>query len=145
MDYIDTSALIKGYLIEPGTPDFMNWFAADATPCVSPLSVVEFQCAIRRRERAGELLHKRAKAILSRLDEHLADTTISQLAWPANAFAHARDLLDRVSPLALRALDALHLAVALQHRCVGFATADRVQLEAARMLGLHAHSFIYPR
>jgi predicted nucleic acid-binding protein len=144
MDYIDTSALIKGYLIEANTPAFMRWFSEEAVPCVSPLSVVEFRCAVRRRERAGDLMSSRARAILDRFEGHLVDGTLEQLAWPASAFLFASNLIDRLAPLPLRALDALHLAVASTHGCKALASADLQQLRAARALGMTAHSFASP-
>ena len=141
MDYVDTSALLKGYLVEPGTAAFVTWYADAADPFISPLSVVEFKCAIRRRERAGQLSNRRARAILDRLDESLADQSLGRLAWRDRAFALGHELIDRVDPVPLRALDALHLAIALQHRCTGFATADRVQAEAAQRLGFVVQTF----
>lgn len=141
MDYVDTSALLKGYVVEPGTPAFMAWFGEEADPFISPLAIIEFKCAIRRRERAGQLTRRRSKAILDRLDESLADESLGRLAWRDQAFARGNDLIDRVEPIPLRALDALHLAIALQHRCVGFATADRVQADAADRLGFVVTTF----
>lgn len=141
MDYVDTSALLKGYLVEPGTPTFVRWFGEVADPCISPLSVIEFKCAIRRRERAGHLTDRRAKAILARFDENLSDDSLGRLPWHDRAFVLGNDLIDRVAPVPLRALDALHLALALQHRCTGFATADRVQAEAADRLGFDVRTF----
>jgi uncharacterized protein len=141
VDYIDTSALLKGYVVEPGTSAFVAWFAEEAVPFVSPLAVVEFKCAVRRRERAGALTHGRAETILARLDSQLADESLGRLAWRDQAFQSARELIDRVAPIALRALDALHLALAVQHRCSGFATADRAQADAARRLGMVVRTF----
>ena len=141
MDYVDTSALLKGYLVEPGTPAFMAWFGEQADPFVSPLSVVEFKCAIKRRERAGFLTRRRVKMILDRFHEHLADQSLGRLAWRDQAFALGAELIDRVDPVPLRSLDALHLAVALQHRCSGFATADRAQADAAQRLGFVVQTF----
>lgn len=141
MDYVDTSALLKGYLVESGTPAFMRWFGEEADPYISPLSVIEFKCAIRRRERAGHLTRRRGRVIIDRLDESLVDESLGRLAWHDRAFALGNDLIDRVDPIPLRALDALHLAIALQHRCTGFATADRVQAAAAERLGFTVQTF----
>ncbi len=141
MDYIDTSALIKGYLIEENTPAFMRWFSDEAVPCISSLSIVEFKCVIRRRERSGDVPRTRARAILDRFGRHLVDGTLEQLAWPASAFLSASDLIDRLAPLPLRTLDALHIAVARTHGCRGFASADRQQLRVLRALGIFTHSF----
>lgn len=144
MDYIDTSALIKGYLVEANTAAFMRWFSDDAVPCVSPLSIVEFKCVVRRRERAGAVTGSRARAILDRFEGHLVDATLEQLAWPVSAFLAASDLIDRLAPHPLRALDALHLSVARTHGCKGLASADRQQLQAARALGMTTYSFADP-
>ena len=144
MDYVDTSALLKGYLLDSATADFVAWFAEEADPFISPLSIVEFKCVIRRRERAGQLTRRRSKAILDRLQENLADHSVGRLAWRDRAFALGDSLIDRVDPIPLRALDALHLAIASQHRCTCFATADRVQAEAALRLGFVVRTFFPP-
>ncbi len=133
--------MLKGYLIEPATTAFMDWIADEADPYISPLSLVEFKCAIRRRERAGQLTRQRGKAILDRLDSHLRDASLGRLAWRDQAFPGASALIDRVDPLSLRALDALHLAIASHHRCTGFATADRVQSLAAQRMGFVVRTF----
>lgn len=144
MDYVDTSALIKGYLIEPNTPAFMRWFIDDALPGISPLSVVEFRCAIARRERTGALSATRARAILARFEAHLSDGTLERMSWPASAFLSAFELIERLSPVPLRPFDALHLVVARAHGCRALASADRQQLKAAQALGMTTHSFAVP-
>ena len=143
MDYVDTSALIKAYVVEAGTPEFVEWLASEGLPCVSELSVVEFRASVRRRERTGELAGARVKAILGRFDRHLVDGTLERLSWPADAFAAASRTIDHVAPLPLRTLDALHLAVARLRGCIGFASADRNQLKAAHLLGLETHAFLH--
>jgi predicted nucleic acid-binding protein len=50
----------------------------------------------------------------------------------------ARDLVDAVPEHPLRALDALHLAIA---QGAGSRVADRVMAEAAEALGFEVHSF----
>ena len=50
-------------------------------------------------------------------------------------------LLERVAPIALRTLDAVHLRVALDMGAEQVATADRTMAEAADEVGLRVKSF----
>jgi predicted nucleic acid-binding protein len=55
--YLDTSALVKLYVVEPGTNWIKQLLVPDQTPGVftSHLTVVEATCAFARRRREGTL------------------------------------------------------------------------------------------
>jgi predicted nucleic acid-binding protein len=59
----------------------------------------------------------------------------------AGLFAEARQLIDLISEVPLRALDVLHLAYARHYDAKIFATADKNQAEAARALGIPVSPF----
>lgn len=144
MEYIDTSALLKAYVPEPDSDAFVAWAQDAATRCISPLTGVELHCAIHRRHRLGLLNARQRTSAIGAFDREVEADQFKVLPWPANGFVEGREALERCKPMALRALDALHLAVALHHRCTGFATADRVQAQAARRLGFKVKTFFPP-
>ncbi len=144
MEYIDTSALLKAYVPEPDSDLFVAWAESVPTRCVSPLSGVELHCAIHRRHRMGLLDARQRSSAIGAFDREVAADVYKVLPWPPGAFVEGRAALERCRPVALRALDALHLAVALHYRCAGFATADRVQARAARRLGFKVKAFFPP-
>jgi predicted nucleic acid-binding protein len=144
MDYVDTSALLKAYVPEVDSDAFVAWAQRMPTCCISALSAVELHCAIQRRQRMGLLDARQRTAAIKAFDREVGDDVYRVLAWPAEGFAKGRDALERCRPIALRALDALHLAVALHHRCSGFVTADRTQARAARKLGFKVKTFFPP-
>ena len=49
--YIDTGALAKWYLPEPGSEDFSNWMVQQEDTCISNLTITEFRCLLARRRR----------------------------------------------------------------------------------------------
>ncbi len=139
--YVDTSALLKAYVPEGGSDAFVAWMESEHEPCISPLSVVEMRCAIARRARAGLISTRRGTSVLADFEAERRATRFRELDWPVPAFESAWEVLGRVSPIPLRTLDALHLAVAKHFRCTAFATADRVQGEAAHRLGFTVYPF----
>jgi predicted nucleic acid-binding protein len=144
MEYVDTSALLKAYVPEADSDAFVAWARETDTCCISPLTAVELHCAIQRRQRMGMLDARQRTAAIRAFDREVGEDAYRVLEWPAQGFVEGRDALERCRPIALRALDALHLAVALHYRCTGFATADRVQAKAARRLGFKVTTFFTP-
>ena len=141
MQYIDTSALLKAYVPEPDSEAFVTWAQAVDDRCICPLSGVELHCAIHRRHRMGLLDARQRTAAIGAFDREVEGDLFKLLPWPASGFAEGRAALERCRPVALRALDALHLAVALHYRCDGFVTADRTQAQTARRLGFKVTTF----
>jgi uncharacterized protein len=140
--YVDTSALAKWYLNEPGSEAFEAFITRRAVATISRLTVVEFRCLLARRRRAGELSAE-AEIRAYRLFE--GDLRRGHLDLYALDDFHAIAALGLLERLAathpLRTLDALHLAIALEAAAPVLATADRVMAEAAIALGLEVVTF----
>lgn len=90
-------------------------------------------CSRRRRARQIDLPLERVA--LAKFDRDV------QVRWriqqdAVSLFSEARQLIDLIPELPLRALDTLHLAYARHYGATSFATADKNQAEAARALGI---------
>ncbi len=134
--YLDTSALVKLYVQEPGT-DRLLGIANDSVEnriAVLALSPVEIRSAIRRRQRAGDVTQDIASLILDALQRHFESRFIRQ---PLNdtVLDIALEMVDRY---ALRAYDAIQLAGCLAFKITTgnevptFVCADQQLLAAAR-------------
>jgi len=133
--YLDTSALVKLYFQEPGTAAMQRLAAAPrARLAISSLGVLEFQAAVRARQRARTLAARAAAGVLEHFRQREAHGLLRQILTEA-AFDVAALLLDRHP---LRAPDALQLAgcVTLHRTQPGsalyFVCADATLLDAAR-------------
>ncbi len=140
MIYLDTSALAKAYISEMGSDAVRDLLIkSESSMHVSTLSLVEFRCAIGRRVRAGSLTESESQRILASFQSDL-DTDVFEVLPIDNAHhVSARRLIDAVSPLPLKALDALHLAVLQRTGAtdrIEFITSDAQQAQAARALGI---------
>lgn len=139
--YIDTSALAKCYIREPRSLDVLEWAERRADATTAALALVEFRCMLARRRRAGQIDPNLERRALAEFDNHVRSGSWHIHHGSLGDFAAARDLIDVLPDLPLRALDALHLAAARGVGAAEFATSDRVQAEAARALGFTVFDF----
>lgn len=137
--YLDTSALVKLYVREPGTEQMLRLANAASSHTLAVLSLarVEFRAAVRQRERTGDVPHEAAESLIARMESHLQSLYLIQLVTEA-VVEEAAALLDRHP---LRAYDALQLAGCLSLRpTLGehppFVCSDRQLLRAAKHEGL---------
>ncbi|TPW17760.1 MAG: hypothetical protein FD130_535 [Halothiobacillaceae bacterium] len=134
--YVDTSALIKLYVAEPQSEAVEKSINTLHRPLISSLSILEWHCVMNRRWRSGafdDAYHRIARAEFAR---HLASGAYRVHALHEGLYAQATYLLESVTPLSLRTLDALHLAAAQSAQASTMATADKVMAQAANQLGL---------
>jgi len=134
--YLDTSALAKAYTSEQGSTDVDEFLSRGTTIFLSDLNRIELRCMLARRFRSGELSAAQEQAIWSQFLLDVANEFFEPVALPASAWTVATQLIDRVAPVALRTLDALHVAMASSLPAITFVTADRAQRNAAQQLGL---------
>lgn len=133
--YLDTSLLVSALTSEATTPRVNMWLRAQApgTLLISEWTHTEVASALALKLRTGELtLAKRADAIASFTD--LARSSLPTLAVTGEHFEMAAAFAGQ-HELALRAGDALHLAIA---RSAGqsLATLDKWMADAALQLGI---------
>ena len=87
------------------------------------------------------LIAVRGRAGLAEFDNHVRNGSWRIHHGSFGDFATARDLIDTLPNHPLRTLDALHLAAARAIGADSFATADKIQAEAATALGFTVHRF----
>jgi uncharacterized protein len=139
--YIDTSALAKWYLPEPGSDAFVDFIRSQDSAAISRLTTVELRCLLVRRRRAGDITVQHERDAWATFE---GDIRAGHLHVEALSDAHAvtaRDLLERLQHLPVRTLDAFHLAIAQSLAAGVLATADRVMARAAEALGMTAMMF----
>jgi predicted nucleic acid-binding protein len=137
--YLETSALVKLYVQEPGTEHLLRLVASSETHriAVSAIAQAEFRSAIRRRQREGDFTAHSATLVLERFDLHLRTRFIRQgVSDPVLDVACA--LIDRYP---LRAYDAIQLAGCLVLKSAVpeapvFVCADQQLLQTAQAEGL---------
>ena len=139
LHYLDTSALAKLYIDEPGTDLMLGLVdpTAGHQLAILALAEVELRSAVRRRERSGDLAGAEANFLLESFALDLRDVFQRR---PVNdaALEMAAALIDRHP---LRAYDALQLAGCLMLRMASttapvFVCSDLRLLQAAQAEGL---------
>lgn len=141
MIYADTSALMKRYLLEPASAAFDVFFLEHAPFAISRLTMVEMRCALARRRRVQHITAELETRALEEVRLDMQDGALVIYPFTDDRFSEAYHLLTEVGDIALRTLDALHLAAARHSGASGFATADKTQAVAAKNLGLIIHIF----
>ena len=128
---IDSSAFAKLYVEEVGSERLFEILqdASELALCV--LVVPEILSGLNRRKREGFVSNENYQVAKKQLLTDIRDATILQIT-PAVVF-HSVNLLESNS---LRAMDALHIACALEWQADLFLTADKKQLEAAVKAGV---------
>jgi len=139
--YIDTSALAKCYVREPRSLEVLDWAEQRRGTLTSALTLVEFRCLLARRRRGGQIDSALERGALAQFDSHVRNDAWRIHQGAFGEFADARDLIGTLPKLPLRSLDALHLAAARNAGAAEFATSDRTQAQAARVLGFTVFDF----
>jgi uncharacterized protein len=136
--YLDTSALVKRYVSEPGSFDVSALTAAAEAIATSLVARAEMAAALARAVRVAALDHEGARSAQRRFSQEWPDLVRIPIT---------EALVSRAEMLAwdhgLRGDDAVHLAAALTWRdAVGrdvvLATFDRQLWEAAPAAGLQS-------
>jgi predicted nucleic acid-binding protein len=136
--YLDASALAKLYLPEPGSDELDAAIRGRTDLIVSDLAITEIVSAISRRRREGILpavscarLHRKILADVE------AGHYVKNDLMP-ETHREAERLLLAVDNIALRAADALHLALAGLAGAAAIVTYDQKLAEAATRIGLNS-------
>ena len=134
--YCDASALLKLYLPEPGSDEFNRLIEGRNDLLVSDLAVTETVSALARRLREGALTREVADRAWHAILEALDDGTYGRVELTRDAHRRAEHFLLSLTSAPLRALDALHLALATSARAASMASFDARLRAAARAVGL---------
>jgi predicted nucleic acid-binding protein len=137
--YLETSALVKLYVYEPGTERLLNLTGSDAGHRFAILSLaqVEFRSAIRRQQRVGEISGSAANDLIESFRQHSEGKFVVQ-PFTESLLDVALALIDGYP---LRGYDAMQLAGYLVLRSISgpedpvFVCADKTLLSAARNEG----------
>ncbi|MFA5905268.1 MAG: type II toxin-antitoxin system VapC family toxin [Desulfobacula sp.] len=128
---VDSSSLAKRYVLEIGS-ERLNRFLQNATELALCIILVpEIVSGLNRRMREGALDIKGYRAVRKQLLSDVRDATILQIT--PSVISRSVELLENN---ALRAMDALHIACALEWQADLFVTSDKRQMTAAINAGL---------
>lgn len=132
--YLDSSAFAKRFIEETGSDAVESVCARASELGLSALCVPEIVSALNRRLRERTLTQAQYREAKRHLLEDVRDADIIDLT--PSVIGSAIMVLEG-SPV--RAMDALHVASALEWGADLFVSADTQQLSAARRAGLKTH------
>ncbi|MEE4359545.1 MAG: type II toxin-antitoxin system VapC family toxin [Desulfococcaceae bacterium] len=127
----DSSALAKRYVAENGSEILHQLLLNASELAVCIILAPEILSALNRRLREKNISSHEYSKLKKQLLNDIHDTTVLQLT--PSVVSGAVNLLETN---VLRAMDALHVACALEWQAELFATADKRQLQAAENAGL---------
>ena len=129
--FFDASTFAKRYVEENGSQLVDDICQEASELSLSVLCVPEIISALNRRIREKRLSHQDYVAVKQSLSDDVRDAVIINLT--PEVIATSASILE-ASPL--RAMDALHIACALESGADLFVSADKKQIAAARKAGL---------
>ena len=134
--YIDSSALAKLYTPEPESDTLDRYMQGRRDLKISELCITEVVSAISRRKREGILTAKQAAEIRKALYGDAQSGSFQRLEISPAIHRHAEQMLMSTESVALRTLDALHIALALALEAQFLVTFDSRMAAAAALFGL---------
>jgi predicted nucleic acid-binding protein len=136
LTYLDTSALVKRFLLERGSARVRTLTTPAEDVAIATIAYAELYAALNRKRRDGDLSRTAYTQAAERFEAHWRSYT--RVALHDDLLALARALTERHP---LRGFDAIHLASALHlaqslEEVIPFAAADNRLLRAAAAEGL---------
>jgi predicted nucleic acid-binding protein len=132
--YLDASALAKLFVSEPESEALNQALVGAEDVILSDLALTEMASALGRRTREGRLAVMEARRLYREAEKLAASCRRADLAPPIHRRAERLLLSSLVLPL--RALDALHVATALDADAATLVSYDPRLREAAAAQGL---------
>lgn len=134
MIYVDTSLLLPTYVQEKNSIRANTFLRGASQSLVSDLTVAELYVGLARKVKLGSLSPASAEEAWSLFESHLKGGLFRRIALAPSHSEAAGQLAVR-SPVMLRTLDAIHLAVAFGLDAA-VATLDGRLSDAARAFGI---------
>jgi hypothetical protein len=132
--YLDASALVKLLVPEPESDALNEALVEMRDVVVSDLALTETASALGRRRREGQLTAPEARRLYREAERLAASCRGGELTPPVHR--RAERLLLSAQTVPLRALDALHVALALEAGAATVVTYDPRLRDAAASQGL---------
>jgi predicted nucleic acid-binding protein len=129
--FVDSSALAKRYVKETGSGQMREILNNTSELAFSIILVPEIVSALNRRLREKRLAKDDYQNIKNKFIEDVNDAVVLQLTPDV-----VNSTIKLLEQNILRAMDALHIACALEWKCDLFVTADKRQLKTANREGL---------
>ena len=134
--YLDASALVKLFVPEPESHALNQALVGAEDVILSDLALTEMASALGRRVRQGLLTPAESRRLHRQAEQLAGSCRRAELTPPVHRRAERLLLTSRDTPL--RALDALHLALALDAAAATLVTYDPHLRDAAASQGLFA-------
>jgi predicted nucleic acid-binding protein len=136
--YIDSSALAKLYLPESDSDRLDDFLRSRRDLTISELAVTEVISAVARRRREGALTARQANRVRDAVLSDAQSGSFRRLDLNPVIHRQAERILLSTDSIALRTLDALHIALAIFGEARSIVTFDVRLAEAAAVHGLQA-------
>ena len=134
--YIDSSALAKLYMPEPESERLDQFLRRRQDLMISELGITEVISAVARRKREGALDSQQANRIRDAVWSDVKEGYFRRLDITPAIHREAERMLLSTQSVALRTLDALHIALALSGQAQRVLTFDDRMADAAALHGL---------
>jgi len=136
--YLDSAIIVKLFIAEPDSGFYASLVDGRTDLTVSALSLPECRSALARKVDEGEITHEEYLDACAGIDEIFTGRLGINVAGVDNETLRlAALLIERCrGRVALRALDAVHVATCLKHGISPLATNDRIMRKAAGVLQL---------
>jgi predicted nucleic acid-binding protein len=132
--YLDTAILVKLFVAEPDSEFFGR--LVDGQPiCSSAIAYTEFWSALLGKERARAITAEQRRRAWTAFRRNVEEETILLIPLTEATFKKANRILEQCYPrVALRSLDALHLAACDQAQEWPLCTTDARMRQGAEVL-----------
>ena len=132
--YLDTAILVKLFVAEPDS-EFYGRLVDGQPVCSSAIVYTEFWSALFGKERAGAITGEQRRRAWAAFHRNVEEETIGLVPVSEATLKKANHILEQCHPkVALRSLDALHLAACDQTQDWPLCTTDARMRQAAELL-----------
>ena len=142
MIYADTSLLLPIYVPEENSDKANGAVEGAEELLISDLTVAELLVGLARKVKLGSLTTEKAEQVRAVFEQHMAEGYLQRIPLSGH-HSEAAGQIAFQSPVMLRTLDAIHLAVAVEHAAT-IATLDVRLSDAARAIGVEVLPYRTP-